>query len=310
MKKRVALIGARGYTGRILIPLLEKHLGLELIFAGSRAQAGEPLSACIPSFQGDLCFEAPNTERVRALEVDALILALPNGLSEPYLEGLSPEIAVIDLSADHRFDPEWIYGWPERYRAALKGARRIANPGCYATGMQAALWPLLELLEGVPNLFGVSGYSGAGMTPSPKNDPEVLRDNLLPYTLTEHLHEREVSHQLKRPIRFLPHVAPFFRGISLSLSARLKAPCSPEVLEALYLQHYREEPLIHWSREAPLVREAVGNYGLNLGGLSLSADGRDLALIITLDNLLKGAASQALQNLNLALGFEELEGLR
>src|SRR5207249_3218852 len=99
----------------------------------------------------------------------------------PYAAELAarqPEAILVDLSADHRFDPGWRYGLVERQRSSLQGARRIANPGCYATGIQLALAPLLPLLDGEPQIFGVSGYSGAGTSPSPRNDPEQLRDNL------------------------------------------------------------------------------------------------------------------------------------
>ena len=127
-----------------------------------------------------------------------MILALPDGAAAPFIEALeqkAPHRIVIDLSADHRFDDAWAYGLPELNRAKIVNAKRIANPGCYATAMQLALAPLVDQLGGVPALFGVSGYSGAGTTPSPKNDVARLKDNLMPYSLVGHKHEREVAHR-------------------------------------------------------------------------------------------------------------------
>jgi N-acetyl-gamma-glutamylphosphate reductase len=127
---------------------------------------------------------------------------------------------VVDLSADYRFNPAWAYGLPERHgsRELIRGAMRVANPGCYATGMQCSLFPLTGLLSSgaSPHVFGVSGYSGAGTNPSRKNDLKELADNLMPYALNNHMHEREVTHRLSAEvpagIRFMPHVAPWFRG--------------------------------------------------------------------------------------------------
>src|SRR5699024_6703070 len=117
-------------------------------------------------------------------------------------------------------------------------------------------------LAEAPQIFGVSGYSGAGTTPSPKNDPQVLRDNLLPYALTNHIHEREVSHQLEQNIYFMPHVASFFRGITLTISTTLKNKHDREQILASYQEFYKNEPLIQIQKESPLVRDIVGQHSL------------------------------------------------
>jgi hypothetical protein len=166
-------------------------------------------------------------EAVAAWPVDVVVLALPNGHAPAYAALARPDVVVIDLSADHRFDPAWVYGLPERTRDRVANARRIANPGCYATGIQLGLGPLLPHLAGPPHVFGVSGYSGAGTTPSPRNDPARLHDNMLPYALTGHVHEREASAQLGRPVHFMPHVGAWFRGISLTISAPLARTLRP-----------------------------------------------------------------------------------
>ena len=132
------------------------------------------------------------------------------------------ETVIVDLSADHRFDDAWYYGLPELTRHAIAANARISNPGCYATAMQLAIAPLTDQLAGPPQCFGVSGYSGAGTTPSDKNNPDKLRDNLMPYALVDHVHEREVSRQLGMPVEFMPHVAPHFRGITMTVNLWLQ----------------------------------------------------------------------------------------
>ncbi len=288
MKKTLGIIGARGYVGRELVQLVEKHGGFDVRLAISQRDG---LTA------GDVARE----------KLDAYVLALPNGASKEYVEAIDPEAVIVDLSADHRFDDAWVYGQPERNRTRILGAKRIANPGCYATAMQLAIDPVVHLLEGPAHVFGVSGYSGAGTTPSPKNDPEVLRDNLLPYALVGHVHEREVSRQLGVPVFFAPHVAPFFRGITVTVSMALRTAAD---LRPLYERAYADEPLVHFSpAEAPLVRDVAGKHDVFIGGLAQPGDRMRATVVATIDNLLGGAASQAIRNLNLALGFGEQRGL-
>lgn len=287
--RRVGLVGARGYVGQELLPLLQAHPHFEVAFASSRAE--QPVEP----------------QDLAAHRVDAIVLALPNGASAPWTDAFGG--VVVDLSADHRFDEAWVYGLPEHQRARLRGARLIANPGCYATGAQLALAPLLPLVEGVPHVFGISGYSGAGTTKSDKNDPERLLDNVIPYGLVDHTHEREVSHQLGRAVAFMPHVAPFFRGITLTISFMTTRPVSAAEVSDLLAQRYAGEPLVRIGAEVPLVRDAAGHHHASVGGVSVDAAGRRVALVCTLDNLLKGAATQALQNLNIAFGLPETLGL-
>jgi N-acetyl-gamma-glutamyl-phosphate reductase len=290
---RVGIIGARGYVGRELVALASRHAELELVLSTSQR-------------------DGVSADDVASARLDAYALALPNGVTKAYVEAIErarPDAAIIDLSADHRFDDAWVYGQPERLRDRLRGARRIANPGCYATAMQLALAPLVPLLEGAPAVFGVSGYSGAGTTPSSKNDPEVLKDNLLPYALVEHVHEREVSRQLGCRVFFSPHVAPFFRGITVTVSVALAKAWSQEELSARYEAAYGAEPLVEVTAEAPLVRDIAGKHHVAIGGLSVAEDGRHAVVVATIDNLLGGAATQALRNMNLALGLPELAGI-
>jgi N-acetyl-gamma-glutamyl-phosphate reductase len=310
---KLALIGGRGYTGGELLRLLARHPSLRLAFASSGSQAGMPLREACPDWAGDDVFVALDHAGVENHEADAWVLAVPNGAAESWAQAIGaahPNAVILDLSADHRFRPDWTYGLPERYREDLRGTRRIANPGCYATGAQLALLPLIERLADVPDIFGVSGYSGAGKTPSPNNDPERLRDNLVPYKLAGHVHELEISHQLAKAVRFMPHVAAFFRGISLTLSLRLVEPVSPEWLLQRYRSYYDGEAHVVVRDEIPQVRDVQNGPDFHVGGFTVDQrDPRRVTVVAVLDNLLKGAASQALQNLNLALGLEESLGL-
>ena len=310
----VALIGARGYTGAELIKLLLAHPRFTLAHLSSRELAGQPVSTLVPEAPPELRFttlEPADVARHRGVAV--WVLALPNGLAAPWVAAIdraAPGAVIIDLSADHRFDAAWAYGLPELRRKSLLGARRVANPGCYATGAQLALAPIVDLLAGPASVFGVSGYSGAGTTPSPKNDPERLRDNLMPYSLTGHTHELEIRWQLGHKVDFMPHVAPFFRGITLTVSARLARPLAKSELAARYHERYAFEPMVRVTDDIPLVRDAAHRHIATVGGFAVDATDGHVVVVATLDNLLKGAATQAVQNMNLACGEDELAGLR
>ncbi len=310
----VVVIGARGYTGAELLPLLYRHPEFEIVAVGSGSVAGEYVYEHVDGMDGcGLLFSEIRPVTLDQYQADACVLALPNGFAAGFVSALDehkPDTVVVDLSADHRFNSAWTYGQPERFSDQLMGANRIANPGCYATGAQLALAPVLDQLLGVPTVFGVSGYSGAGKTPSHKNDLNVLENNLLPYSLTDHLHEKEISHHLGRDARLLPHVAPFFRGISLTIAAELESAQSPKRLMALYQKFYSDSVLIEVQAETPEVASVRGSHKLILGGFTVSeVNPRRIALVSVLDNLLKGAATQAVQNLNLAFGLDPLLGL-
>jgi N-acetyl-gamma-glutamyl-phosphate reductase len=311
-RKTIGIVGARGHTGAELIRLVARHPSLALAFVSSRELDGERVADHVEESAGDLRYENLGAEAVAVRRVDAVILALPNGKSADYVKLIAdnaPATVIVDLSADHRFDDAWYYGLPELARRRYRHETRIANPGCYATAMQLAIAPLKDELAAPPACFGVSGYSGAGTTPSDRNDPAKLRDNLMPYSLTDHVHEREVTRQLGVPVEFMPHVAPHFRGITLTANLWLQRPRTRDAIERIYRDFYAGEPLVRIVDEAPWVSRIAGKHHAEIGGFALAPGGRRVVVVATLDNLLKGAATQAMQNLNLALGFEETAGI-
>ena len=219
---RVALIGARGYTGQALINLLNRHPNLDLRHVSSRELAGQALQGYD---KRSITYENLSPDDVRRMaerkEIDCWVMALPNGVCKPFVDAIDEagdkDTLIVDLSADYRFDEAWTYGLPELVdRNKIASAKRISNPGCYATAGQVGLAPLVPYLNGIPTIFGVSGYSGAGTKPSPKNDVNNLTNNIIPYSLTDHIHEREMSRQLGHQVGFTPHVAVWFQGIHVS----------------------------------------------------------------------------------------------
>jgi len=308
----LGLVGARGHTGAELLKLVQRHPDLDLAFASSREWARLPISQADPGITLAGEYENLDPQQTAARAPDVCILALPNGLARPYVEAMDkacPRTIIVDLSADYRFDSSWYYGLPELTRERAAGKTRIANPGCYATAMQLALAPLREYLRGPAHCTGISGYSGAGTTPSPRNDPEVLRENLLPYAPCGHMHEGEVCHQLGIRLRFMPHVASFFRGISMTVCASLSTPLSNSQLATIYNEAYAGEPLVKLQQDIPYVRDNVGLHHATVGGWTSGKDGEYAVVYVTLDNLLKGAATQAMQNINLACGLAEMQGI-
>lgn len=306
----VGLVGARGYVGEELVRLLAAHPVFRLDFVASRERAGQAVADHLPGAPPGLAYIAPDPATLPAPAEGAVVLALPNGKAGDYVDAIesrAPRCTLVDLSADYRFDVGWHYGLPELGHRAP--SRRISNPGCYATAMQLAIAPMMDVLDGPVQCFGVSGWSGAGTTPSPRNDPALLRDNLMPYALTGHVHEREVTRHLGHAVEFMPHVAPHFRGLSITANMHLAHALSHDAVLERYRARFAREPVVRLLDEAPWVSRIAGRHHAEIGGFTLSEDGRRLVVVATLDNLLKGAATQALQNLNLAFGLDETTGI-
>jgi N-acetyl-gamma-glutamyl-phosphate reductase/acetylglutamate kinase len=299
---KVALIGARGYTGQALINLLNSHPNMDLRHVSSRELAGQKLKGYE---KRDITYENLTPEDVRRMEekgeIDCWVMALPNGVCKPFVDaidqGKGPQNSVIvDLSADYRFDNKWTYGLPELVnRSDIAKATRIANPGCYATAAQLGIAPLVPFLGGQPTIFGVSGYSGAGTKPSPKNDVENLANNIIPYSLTDHIHEREISSQLGVEVAFVPHVAMWFQGIHHTISMPLKEKMTSRDIRQLYQERYAGERLVKVIGESPSVKAISGKHGVEIGGFGVHSSGKRVVVCATIDNLLKGAATQCLR---------------
>lgn len=314
---RVALIGARGYTGKNLVSLINGHPYLEVTHVSSRELKGQKLQDYTKS---EIIYENLQVQDIRKLEeqnaVDFWVMALPNKVCEPFVEtirSVNGKSKIIDLSADHRFvsESDWAYGLPElNNRAKIADATKIANPGCYATGSQLTISPLTKYINGLPTVFGVSGYSGAGTKPSPKNDPKFLNNNLIPYALSDHIHEREITARIGHKVAFIPHVGQWFQGISLTVSVPIKkGSLSLDEIRQLYRDFYKNEKLVHVIDDIPLVKDIEGTHGVVIGGFKLNNAQDRVVVCATIDNLLKGAATQCLQNINLAMGYGEYAGI-
>ncbi|KAI2627207.1 Aspartate/glutamate/uridylate kinase [Xylaria nigripes] len=317
---RVALIGARGYTGQALINLINTHPHFQLCNVSSRELEGQKLQGYSKK---EITYESLSPDDVGEMEkkgqIDVWVMALPNGVCKPYVDAINSakETApredsslIIDLSADYRFDKSWTYGLPELVkRSTISQATLISNPGCYATAAQLGIAPMVEHLGGDPTVFGVSGYSGAGTKPSPKNNVENLANNLIAYSLTDHIHEKEMSTQLGITAGFIPHVASWFQGIHHTINLPLNKTMTSRDIRQIYQDRYAGEKLVKVVGEAPLVKAISGKHGVEIGGFAVHSSGKRVVICATIDNLLKGAATQCLQNMNLARGYAEYEGI-
>ncbi|KII85432.1 hypothetical protein PLICRDRAFT_56680 [Plicaturopsis crispa FD-325 SS-3] len=340
--KRLALIGARGYTGQALTTLLSSHPHLDLTHVSSRQLAGYPLETYTKNPVKYTDLSVQDVERMeKDGEVDAWVMALPNGVCKPFVDAVDRGAAerksgegsvIVDLSADYRFEEGWTYGLPELYsRSAIRASKRISNPGCFATSSQLLIAPLISLVkrDAWPTVFGLSGYSGAGTvsgandpdgrpTTVPKVTPQSLAGGVRPYSLTDHIHEREAGRHLSllladpanpMKIAFVPAVTPWFSGIISTLSMPLSEQVTAAQVKTLYEEKYGNEKLVTIKREVPTLPDIENKHGWVVGGFQVHSD-RDRAVVVGgLDNLLKGAATQCLQNLNLALGYDEYAGI-
>lgn len=311
---RVGIVGAAGYTGGEALRLVLGHPQLTLAWASSNSFAGQPYSAA----HDDLLGVAGHFVAEPIKDVDALLLCMGHGQSRQWLEA-NPAFRkkrIIDLSQDYRLEPtheDFIYGLPELNREAIRAARHIANPGCFATAIQLALLPLAAAGHlGEVHISGVTGATGAGQQPSATNHIGWRMNNLSTYKLFTHQHLGEVGQSLRQaqpgfhqPMRFVPYRGPFNRGILITAYT----PCSLSTteLEALYNSYYASHPFVHLQPTEPHLKQVLGTNNAVLQ--AQQAEG--MAVITSvIDNLLKGASGQAIQNLNLMLGLDEQTGLQ
>lgn len=313
-KIRVGVVGAAGYTGGELIRLLLNHPAVTLQWAQSRSSAGRPLSELHPDLLGET-----NLEFVSQItdETHVVFLCLPHGESEGYLNShhLRGNPKVIDLSADFRLNRRdgFVYGLPELNREEIKQAGKVANPGCFATALQLAVLPLVS--EGYKGDFfatGITGSTGAGIAHTDTSHFSWRHSNIQAYKVLSHQHIAEVSQSIAQiqpsyqgSFRFVPWRGDFARGIYVSVCV----PDVPDIAKTvgLYRTFYASHPFVHFSETTVDMKRVVNT---NKCLLSVSRQGNDLVVHAAIDNLIKGAAGQAIQNMNLMFEQPETAGLK
>jgi len=339
---RAAVIGGSGYGGAEMIRRLLVHPDVELVRVASIDLVGEPLSAADPALEGqtDLVFEGiPAAEAARG--VDVVLLGLPHTVAATKVPEIAalPRVKVVDMSGDFRLKdpaeyarwykhvhpcperlPDFVYGLPELNREAIRKARFVASPGCFATTIELALLPLARagLLEGVVHVQGITGSSGSGVAPSAGTHHPVRAGNLRTYKPLEHQHVPEIVQTLHAAgardlaLRFVPVSAPLGRGIFATAFLELPEAWTQERLEALYREAYAGEPFVRVPRRRlPEVAAVSGSNFAEVGVAAGPARGgaRTVTVFGAADNLVKGGAGQAIENMNLVLGLDEKASL-
>ena len=333
---RAAVIGGSGYGGAELIRRLLLHPEVELARVASIDFVGEPLSAVHPNLERvtDLKFEGISPGEA-AQGMDVVLLGLPHKVSAHKMPELMASGArVVDLSGDFRLrdavaykkyygadhphpsalaDGTFVYGLPELNRDAIKKAKYVASPGCFATTIELALLPLAKagLLEGDIDVVGITGSSGSGIVPSAGTHHPTRAVNLRTYKPLDHQHIPEIEQTLQDAgakhfaIRFVPVSAPLSRGIFATAFAKLRKPLiSPDEIRALYNEAYASEPFVRVPQKRLPEVAAVSGSNFAEVGVQPGPQGM-VACFSALDNLIKGGAGQAIQSMNLMLGLEE-----
>ena len=326
---RVAVLGASGYAGLEFLRLARSHPGIEIAALVSRERAGQPASSLAAGWDGralswpEIVDPSALSDLHRDHVYDTIVACWPHGAFRGWLEEnrfASSTARIVDLSSDHRDGRDGFhYGLPEAGREALLGATRVANPGCYATAASLAILPALEVAPaaGPVCLTALSGASGAGRAASMRTSFVELAENAAAYKAgTEHAHVAEITRLAERAagasvsIAFTPQIVPMSRGILLTAYVPLREPWTPADARHAYEARLGKEPFVrllaegHWP-ETGAVR------GTNRCDLSVTTlfGGRTLLAVAAIDNLVKGAAGQAIQNLNLMLGWPETTAL-
>ena len=333
---RIGIIGATGYTGQELLRLLIAHPGVEIYSVTSRAEQGKPVMDVFPSLRGhiDLVYDAPDDEKLMAC--DLVFFATPNGAAMRQVSRfLQAGIKVIDLSADFRLKDaeiwekwygekhlfpdllkEAVYGLPEINRDAIKTAKLVANPGCYPTAIQLGFLPLLEARAVDSQRLianAISGVSGAGRKTVAHTQFCEAADAFKAYNVYGHRHLPEIVQGLqsvtgeKLSLTFVPHLAPMIRGIHATLYAELTESVD---LQTLFEKRYQSEPFVDVlpSGSHPDTADVRGGNICRLA-VHRPANGKQVVILAVEDNLVKGAAGQAIQNMNIMSGYKETDGL-
>lgn len=337
---RVGVVGGTGYTGSELLRLLVPHPGVELCLVTSRGDAGTPVAQLFPQLRGrvDLSFTAPDQDALSSC--DLVFFATPNGTAMGQAQALlEAGVRVIDLAADFRLDDveiwerwygmthaaptlidEAVYGLPELHREQIRDARLVANPGCYPTAVTLGLLPLIEadLVQTDTLIADVkSGISGAGRKASTSLLMAENGESFKAYSVQGHRHQPEVVNALERVtgqrvgLTFVPHLLPMVRGIEATLYARLKPDVAVGDLQNLYQNRFSGEHFVDVvPADLPVETRSVRGSNLCRIAVNRPQDGEVVVVQSVIDNLVKGAAGQAVQNMNLMFGLEEGEGLQ
>lgn len=333
---KVGIVGGTGYTGVELLRLLAQHPGVEIVAITSRGDAGTSVSGMFPSLRGrvDLKFEDPAIANLKACDV--VFFATPNGVAmQQAPELLDAGVRVVDLAADFRIgdvaewekwygmqhaSPHWVakavYGLPEVNRLAIRDARLVANPGCYPTAVQLGFMPLVEAgLVDLDHLIAdaKSGVSGAGRKAEVSSLFSEASDNFKAYGVHGHRHLPEIRQGLSRiaglpvALTFVPHLLPLIRGIHATLYASIKVDAD---FQEVYEKRYADEPFVDVmpAKSHPDTR-SVRAANLCRIAVHRPQDGDTVVVLSVIDNLVKGAAGQAVQNMNIMFGFPETDGL-
>ena len=335
---RVAVVGAAGFVGGELLRIVLQHPAITQCIATSRSQAGKPVAEAHPGLAllTDARFSGASAAEA-ARGADVVFLALEHGQSSEVMAEVvdaGPGL-IVDLAADFRIQDgrlhERYYGphpapaLVHRFRyaladvlgAELHGAQALAAPGCFATAAQLALYPLAGLkLAAPPAIFAVTGSSGAGVHPKATTHHPYRAHNLFAYSVMGHRHEGEVLEQWRRwsgsefaTARLMTHSGPFVRGIYTTLHVTLAEPLDAGSVVGRFAEAYAGRPFVRMLPGPPELTHAVGT-NLALLHATASPEGREVQVMVAVDNLVKGAGGQAVQAMNLALGLEETAGLR
>lgn len=318
-KIKVGIVGGAGYTGGELIRILLNHPGATIVFVQSNSNAGKPLHA----IHGDLVGETELTFAAKiSQEIDVLFLCVGHGDAKKFLAAnqIDEKIKLIDLSQDFRLSisehpggRHFIYGLPELNKERIKTADNIANPGCFATAIQLGLLPLAKarLLNEIYTT-GITGSTGAGQALNATAHFSWRANNIQAYKTLEHQHLREIGESLGQlqpggniDINFVPWRGDFTRGIFIS--SQLKCLLLLPELNDLFTQYYAEHPFVTISKEPVFLKQVVNT---NNCVIQLEKVGDKLVVHSAIDNLLKGASGQAVQNMNLIFGIAETSGLK
>ena len=338
---KIGIVGASGYSGSELVRFLVNHPGgLHVALATSETYAGQRVDRVLPHLRDfiDLEFESLDINSLKE-RVDVVVLAVPHKVAMTYAPKIVAQgLRVVDFSADYRLrdaetysnwyhvehtSPELIqnavYGLPERYRDEIRSAQLVANPGCYPTSAILAAAPLLD--NGLVELESIvvdskSGISGAGPKPKDTAHYPNRESNLVAYNIGKHRHTPEIEQELSVLagetvcVTFTPHLVPMTRGILSTVYARLKKPLDTETLLGIYAHFYENEPFIRVldKDEYPQTKAVLGSNYCDVG-IEVDARTQRVVAMAVLDNLGKGAAGAALQNLNLMFGYNETDGL-